>query len=57
MRIGPQTTHGLLIALPIIVMASALALAFGYGQLPNHASANKIARTLDANGNGVVTSR
>ena len=57
MRAGPKTHSLMIIALAIVIMASALAMAFEYAQLPSHASANKVARTIDANGNGVVGRR
>jgi len=56
MRAGPKT-NALVIALAAVVMAAALAVAFGYAQLPSHASAGKAARTMDANGNSIVGSR
>jgi hypothetical protein len=56
MRAGPKT-HGLVIALAIGVMASALALAFGYAQLPSHGSLNKVVWAADANGNPVNGSK
>ena len=56
MRAGPKTS-GLVIALAIVVMATALALAFGYARLPSHARANKVTQTLDANGNLAVGSK
>jgi hypothetical protein len=47
----------MIIALAIVVMASALAMAFEYAQLPGHANETRIALTIDANGNGVVRIR
>jgi hypothetical protein len=57
MRAGPKTRGLMIIALAIVVMASALAMAFEYAQLPSHANETKIARAIDANGNGVVRIR
>jgi hypothetical protein len=43
------------IALAIVVMASAIAVAFNYAQQPSYAAPSK--RNLDANGNAVVRNR
>jgi hypothetical protein len=46
------------IALAIIVMASAMALAFGYAHQPSNASPKKNqAQRFDANGNSAVRNR
>jgi hypothetical protein len=45
-----EPTHRLFVALASIVMASALALAFGCARQPN---VNQVARTFDANGNSI----
>ena len=45
------------IALAIIVMASAIAMAFNYAHQPSYAAPNHAKRNLDANGNPVVRSR
>ena len=42
------------IALVIIVMASAIALAFSYAHRPSYAAPNHAKQKLDANGNAVV---
>ena len=44
------------IALAIIVMASAIAMAFNYAHQPSYAAPNHAKRNLDANGNPVVRS-
>ena len=45
------------IALAIIVMASAMALAFGYAHQPSNASPKKNQAKIDANGNSAVRNR
>ena len=45
------------IALAIIVMASAIAMAFNYAHQPSYAALNHAKRNLDATGNPVVRSR
>ena len=45
------------IALAIIVMASAIAMAFNYAHQPSYAASNHPKQNLDANGNPVVRGR
>jgi hypothetical protein len=45
------------IALSIIVMASAIAMAFNYAHRPSYAAPNHAKWNLDSNGNAVVRSR
>jgi hypothetical protein len=45
------------IALAIIVMASAIAMAFNYAQQPSYAAPSHAKRNVDANGNAVVRNR
>jgi hypothetical protein len=44
-------------ALAIIIMASAIAMAFNYAHRPSHAAPNHAKWNLDANGNPVIRSR
>jgi hypothetical protein len=45
------------IALAIILMASAIAMAFNYAQQPSYAAPSYAKRNVDANGNAVVRNR
>jgi hypothetical protein len=53
---GPQMRLAVF-ALAIIVMASAIAMAFNYAHRPSYAAPNDAKRNLDANGNPVIRSR
>ena len=45
------------LSLALIVMASAIAMAFNYAHRPSYAAPTYAKRDLDANGNSVVRSR
>jgi len=45
------------IVLVIIVMASAIAMAFNYAHQPSYAAPTNAKRKIDANGNAVVRNR
>jgi hypothetical protein len=45
------------IALAIIVMASAIAMAFNHAQQPSYAAPSHTKRNVDANGNAIARNR